>query len=96
MWRQKNMKLIEYLDQEKITQCEFAKHLGCTKNTIYRISGGIHYPSPRLAKMIIEFTDGAVTLDDLYSDRPRKTECPYCGHKLGKRSKINKDSGHKK
>lgn len=80
------MKLIDYAEREKLTLEEIAAHLDLHKNTIYRIAKEIHYPKPSVAKLIEEFTNGEVTVEDLYSNKPRKTLCPYCGHKLGQRS----------
>lgn len=84
------MKFVDYLEREKLTYAEVAAHLYCTKNTIYRIARGIHFPKPSLAKMIEELTNGEVTTEELYADRPRKHYCPECGHKLGVRNTTKK------
>lgn len=93
------MKFMEYLEREKLTYDEVSAHIGCSKNTIYRIAHGMHYPKPTLANLISEYTDFEVTLDDLYMDRPKKPICPTCGHKLGKKRskdlKIGKKCGKK-
>lgn len=78
------MKLIDYLKREKLTYVEFAKHLDCTPITLFKILKGFHFPRIGLARMIVELTDGEVTLEDIYKDKPKKPLCPHCGHKLGK------------
>jgi len=88
------MRFADYLDREKLTYDEVAAHLYCTKNTIYRIAKGIHFPKPTLAKMIVELCNGEVTLDELYEGRPRKHACPTCGHLLGQRSSKKKKKAH--
>jgi len=82
------MHLKDYLKREKLTYIEFAKHLDCTSTTVFRIIAGTQYPKMDLAMRIVELTDGEVSLDDIYSDRPKKPVCPCCGHKLGKKSQL--------
>jgi len=79
------MRLYDYLKREKLTYEEMARHLSCTKTTLYRIARGMQYPKVELAKLIRDFTGGEVSLDDIYMDRQNKPFCPCCGHKLGKK-----------
>lgn len=78
------MKLYDYLQREDLTYEEMARHLCCTKTTLYRISRRGQMPKLELAKLISEYTGGEVSLDDIYSERKKKPICALCGHKLGK------------
>ena len=79
------MRLLDYIRRERLSYEEIAGHLSCTKTTVYRIAKRIHFPKTELARMICEYTNGEVSLEDLYSERPKKPLCPCCGHKLGKK-----------
>lgn len=85
------MKLYDYLKREKLTYDEMARHLCTTKTTLYRIAKGMQFPKVELAKLISEFTDGEVSISDLYCERPKKPVCPCCGHKLGKNAQKNRE-----
>ena len=58
------------LDVEERIQA-FAERVGASRQTLYRIIGGLQVPKPMLARRIVEATGGAVTMDMLYGgDRP--------------------------
>lgn len=82
------MKLYDYLRREKLTYEEMARHICCTKTTLYRIAKGMQFPKIELAKLIEEFTGSEVSVEDLYENKPKKPVCPCCGHKLSKKAKI--------
>jgi len=79
------MKLYDYLQREKLTYEEMARHLSCTKTTLYRICKCNQIPKLQLAKLISEFTGGEVSVEELYEEKKNKPICPCCGHKLGKK-----------
>lgn len=62
------MKLQNYLTKKSMSQAEFARKLGIGRADIHRYVKGIRKPRPELANRIVEFTEHAVTLEDLYAD----------------------------
>lgn len=59
------MKLEKYLSDAKLSQSEFAKKVECTQGMIGHICRGLHKPSAKLSKLIVEQTKGEVTYEDL-------------------------------
>lgn len=63
------MKLSDFLDQQHITQKQFAERLGVHQMHVHGICRGKNRPSADLARRIEELTDGHVTrLELLYPE----------------------------
>ncbi len=58
------MNLDEYLFRKKISQTDFSKELGVSRNHFGEILRGRRTPSVKLAKKIEEFTNGEVTKEE--------------------------------
>jgi len=72
------MLLKDYLEREKISYRIFAEQVGTHPQNMYRIVKAKSFPRHDLAKTIVEYTKGEVTLDDLYAGRPQHVRCPLC------------------
>jgi transcriptional regulator with XRE-family HTH domain len=59
------MKLSEYLDQPGASMAHFARRVGVSKSMISRICAGKRIPSARVAYLIVNATEGLVTIDEL-------------------------------
>lgn len=59
------MKFGEYLKHARITQAEAAKRLGISVAQANRLSKSHHVPKPHLAKKIVTWSRGAITLEEL-------------------------------
>lgn len=62
------MKLDEYLRRSGTKEEAFAAELGTTQASVNRYRSGRRKPRPAMACRIVKATDGAVTLEDLYSE----------------------------
>lgn len=63
------MNIKEYLEKYGIPQTAFARRLQVNRNTIRDYMAGKYYPRPDIAKMIVEITDGQVTLEDIFNKK---------------------------
>jgi Helix-turn-helix. len=68
------MNLEQWRKIQGLTNNRLADMVGVNKSTISRLRRGVTKPSPDTAKAIVELTDGAVTLGDLYGGNLRKKE----------------------
>ncbi len=59
------MRVADFLSERKMSKTQFARGVQCSSVHVARIVNGFE-PSPPLARRIIAFTGGAVTLADLY------------------------------
>jgi len=59
------MKLKEWMDAKEINSTKMAKDLDCSKNLIDRIRIG-YPPGRKTAEKIVRYTNGEVTIQDLY------------------------------
>ena len=62
------MKLIEYLKQEGITQAKFARKIKMSPAGICRIIKGNRFPKPATMAAIDFWTQGQVTHNDFYRE----------------------------
>ncbi|MEM4359699.1 MAG: helix-turn-helix transcriptional regulator [Candidatus Bilamarchaeaceae archaeon] len=60
------MRLCEYLEQNSMSQAEFARRLGVTRQAVQAWCRGKRSPRPELAKKIIVETRGLCGWDDVY------------------------------
>lgn len=58
--------LKEFLDAVEDSAPAFARRVGVRSRTLQRILAGEEWPSPTLARRIVDATDGAVPFDALY------------------------------
>lgn len=58
--------LKEFLDAVEDSAPAFARRVGVRSRTLQRILAGEEWPSPALARRIVDATDGAVPFDALY------------------------------
>lgn len=64
-----------YLNEVDERMQDFAERVGVSRQTLYRIVGGVQAPKPMLARRIVEATGGAVTLAMLYGgEAPNSAE----------------------
>ena len=71
------MWLDEWLFNEGMTQQDFAKQVGISREYLNRIIGGAVRGSPDVAKKIQELTSGKVTLEEiLFGDRTQRKKPP--------------------
>lgn len=70
----RRMNLEQWRKIQGLTNNRLADMVGVNKSTISRLRRGVTKPSPDTAKAIVELTDGAVTLGDLYGGNLRKKE----------------------
>lgn len=69
------MTLKEYLDRNELSLRAFAKRCGVSAPTILRVRDGLHMPSRKTLKAIVDATDGAVKIHNLIVfDDPEKSE----------------------
>lgn len=61
------MKLEEYLKNHSLTHKKFAEIIGVSQSHVTLIIGGKKNPSLALMRRIIEFTNGEVTVGDLFN-----------------------------
>ncbi|MEM8935465.1 MAG: helix-turn-helix transcriptional regulator [Pseudomonadota bacterium] len=61
--------LRQYLAEVDEPIQEFARRVGASRQTLYRIIGGAQHPKPSLARRIVEATGGAVSFEVLYSEQ---------------------------
>lgn len=61
------MKLEEYLKNHSLTHKKFGEMIGVSQSYVTRILGGKKNPSLALMRRIIEFTEGKVTVGDLFN-----------------------------
>ena len=83
------MKLDEYLRKANISMLRLADEVGCHYQTIYNYVNNGRLPSSHLAKKIIDYTKGEVSLDDLL-EGVEERRCPKCGQRKRIRT-IKKD-----
>jgi len=62
------MQLNDYLSRPDVSKTEFASRLGVARQYIHKLRVGLQKPSPRLARMIEEITEGAVSKEELRPD----------------------------
>jgi len=60
------MKLKDYINLKRITKREVAKDLEITPTYVYEILAGRMIPGRKLAQRIVEWSDNAVTFQDLW------------------------------
>lgn len=61
-------KIREFCKKDRYSVSEFARHIGCARQTFYQIMA-IKQPLPKKYwKKIVEFTAGFVTFQDLVND----------------------------
>lgn len=61
------MRLADYIKQNNISHSQLATDLEVSRVFVTQIVNGVRWPSYTTAKRIVEFTDGAVTIDELMS-----------------------------
>jgi hypothetical protein len=66
LWYINIMTLSEFLDKTEITQTDFAKKLGKSQQLVSGYCTGALIPPRATALRIVEITQGAVTLEDLW------------------------------
>lgn len=73
------MKLKEYLEKEKISMAQLARHLECHVQSVRAYIHCKRVPSYEMAKEIQAFTQGEVSVDEIMESKPIKPKCPCCG-----------------
>ena len=63
------MKLIDWLDANKLTNADFAQRIGVSETAVYRYTRGQRRPEWHLLAGIYLETDGQVTPTDFMEDR---------------------------
>jgi 3,4-dihydroxy 2-butanone 4-phosphate synthase/GTP cyclohydrolase II len=64
------MKLIAYMDAEKVREEDFAEKIGASQSYVNRLKNGHVWPSSEMARRIMAATDGAVTPNDFLPSQP--------------------------
>lgn len=64
------MKLADWLDNEGMTQTEFAEKIGRTSAFVSMLCSGANLPSLQTAERIAKATKGAVTAADFLAGQP--------------------------
>lgn len=72
------MDLRTYLFENRIKGTHLAKIIGVDKMRIYAYCRG-EFPRKSIAKKIVAFTEGKVTLKDLFKGKPKPKHCEHCG-----------------
>jgi transcriptional regulator with XRE-family HTH domain len=67
------MDLDEYLFRKRVSQTEFAKELGISRNHLGEILRGRRSPSVKLAKKIEELSQGEVTKEEALFPKGRES-----------------------
>lgn len=67
------MDLDEYLFRKRVSQTEFAKELGISRNHLGEILRGRRSPSVKLAKKIEELSQGEVTKEEVLFPKGRES-----------------------
>lgn len=63
------MQLKEFLDTSRVSKARFARKIGVSRSYItHLLGGGIKSPSMKVAKKIVEATEGKVQYVDLVND----------------------------
>lgn len=68
------MKLRQYIENEKITQAEFARRIGFARHNVNKIILEKGQPNLLCAYRIFVATGGQVTMEDLLLDKERKIQ----------------------
>ena len=58
------MKLADYLEQEAVSDAEFARLIGVKRQAVHRYRKGARFPDRRVLSKIHEVTNGRVTAND--------------------------------
>lgn len=58
------MKLLDYLEQNEMTDAEFAELIGVKRQSIYRYRTGERMPEWPIVARIMQVTEGQVTAND--------------------------------
>ena len=61
-----------WLKAHRYDVATFAARIGVTPTAVYQWISGAYKPSPKHAQRAVDFTDGAVTLEQFYSYTPTK------------------------
>jgi len=62
------MNIRSYLESNRISQSAFARTIGVKQPTVHKWVHGLSLPDVRHARVIVEVTQGTVTLDDMYME----------------------------
>ncbi len=78
------MKLIDYLKKEKISVSRAAREMSINSNYLYMIISGKRFAGPEVSKLIVKYTHGKVTKEDLMKGKPKPESliCPHCGKRM--------------
>lgn len=60
------MDIKEYLESNSISQSEFARTIGVKQPTVHKWVHGLSLPDVRHARVIVDLTKGAISLNDMY------------------------------
>lgn len=68
----KNMKLLKFLEQNNLTMAQFAKSIGCSRQSVWNYCQTLNdnnqqIPRPNTINKIHKFTKGKVTILDFYT-----------------------------
>ena len=72
------MELLAYLQTNGLSMAAFAERVGVNQSTISRVANHVCAPEPELAVKIVNATQGAVQLWDLYTGVQKKFRCVGC------------------
>jgi hypothetical protein len=78
------MNLREWMKTNRWTGAAFASAMSVSLQHIYNIRDGGTMPSDRLARSIVDFTNGEVTYESLRPPKSLPKVCPCCGQRLFK------------
>jgi len=89
------MKLKEWMKERRWPATAMASALNITQGHTYAIKNGLRTASDRLAKAIVDLTNGEVTYEELRPAEELPPMCPCCGQRLFKRNQhlVDKVNG---